>query len=977
MYGLGNAKYPALDFSTQQPCCGGAGKAVHYMNKSSNILVVACGVLGPDLSRLTKEMGENIDLHLLPAGLHETPKILRRELQAAVDGVQTTGKYERIVIGYGICGRGSVGLEARDVPLVLPKVHDCISLFLGGNAAYQKQFSRFPGTYYISAGWYSEKTEPLAQRKRQAYFGEVKLTLEELTEKYGKARARETLDFLNSWQRNYKRAAFINTGSGDPRVLAEYARQMAEEYGWRYEEVAGDLKLLRRLLSARASTDEILVVHTGFRVSFDPRRSGLSAVPLLEKETTNAPKTRTVKLSRPSDSKTGADARLGLGIDAGGTYTDAVIYDLKSQKVLGKSKALTTRWNFAEGIREALLNLEASMLSKVDLTAVSTTLATNAIVEGEGQKVGLLIMPPYGLFKPSDIPYEPKAVISGQLEITGAELSPVDESQVAQVAENMIRTHKVEAFAVSGFAGTVNPAHELIAKRIIREKFGKTVTLGHELSDLLNFRTRALTAVLNARIVPRLARLLSNLETVRQELGVTSPVVVVKGDGTLMSAKLAAERPVETILSGPAASVAGARYLTGQKNAIVVDMGGTTTDTAALEEGRVKICAHGSSVGGSQTHVRALEIRTSGLGGDSYIKLEEGRVVIGPRRVAPMAWMGGRTPLAGRALDYLEKNLDLYAASTAPMQVLMLTGSVPDEELSERQALIVRLLRERPHCPDELARRAGLVSRQVMNLSGLEERFVLQRCGLTPTDILHVRGDFLKWDPEMSLRILGMFSELSGLGQDHLCEQILEEIRDKLARELLKKLIDDQVDPEEMDNCSVCGVFVGAILHKKSRGFKLGMKLDHPVIGIGAPVHFFLPGAARMLGAEAVIPKHSDVANAIGAITSNIVIRRKVVIRPDDKQGFFVEGIKGTPCFVEFDQAVLFAENELRRMVRAGARAAGTSSLEMEITETDQMPSTADGRKLFLSRTLEAVLTGPPDLLPEKGRGPEEKAVNF
>jgi len=157
----------------------------------------------------------------------------------------------------------------------------------------------------------------------------------------------------------------------------------------------------------------------------------------------------------------------------------------------------------------------------------------------------------------------------------------------------------------------------------------------------LNFQTRATTAMLNARIIPRLTGLLLDLEKVMADQGICAPIVVVKGDGSLMSAAMAKQRPVETILSGPAASVAGARHLTGIKDALVVDMGGTTTDTAALTADAVNLNEKGSNIGGYRTHVKALEIRTAGLGGDSLIQFEKGKFLIGPKRVAPIAWLGG------------------------------------------------------------------------------------------------------------------------------------------------------------------------------------------------------------------------------------------------------------------------------------------------------------------------------------------------
>ena len=114
-----------------------------------------------DIGRLAKDVAQQIDTRFLPGGLHEDPKALRERLQAIIDEADAPRLWDRIVIGYGICGRGTVGLRARRVPLYIPRVHDCIALFLGGDAAYRRQFKRCPGTYYISAGWFEEKTEPL------------------------------------------------------------------------------------------------------------------------------------------------------------------------------------------------------------------------------------------------------------------------------------------------------------------------------------------------------------------------------------------------------------------------------------------------------------------------------------------------------------------------------------------------------------------------------------------------------------------------------------------------------------------------------------------------------------------------------------------------------------------------------------------------------------------------------------------------
>jgi len=151
--------------------------------------------------------------------------------------------------------------------------------------------------------------------------------------------------------------------------------------------------------------------------------------------------------------------KTGLGIDAGGTYTDAVIYDLENNITICKAKGLTTRWDFTVGIKEAIENLDKSRLPLIELVSLSTTLATNAIVENEGQKVGLLLMPPYGHNIIKDIPYHPRAIIQGQLEISGEEITPINPDEVKRVTAEMIERHHVTAFAVSGYAGSVNPEH--------------------------------------------------------------------------------------------------------------------------------------------------------------------------------------------------------------------------------------------------------------------------------------------------------------------------------------------------------------------------------------------------------------------------------------------------------------------------------------------------------------------------------------
>ncbi|MCP4454865.1 MAG: hydantoinase/oxoprolinase, partial [Planctomycetes bacterium] len=297
--------------------------------------------------------------------------------------------------------------------------------------------------------------------------------------------------------------------------------------------------------------------------------------------------------------------------------------------------------------------------------------------------------------------------------------------------------------------------------------------------------------------------LLLDLEKVMENLSIRAPIVVVKGDGTLMGSEMAKERPVETILSGPSASVAGARHLTGIANALVVDMGGTTTDTAGLLDNQVSLNESGSNVGGHRTHVMALDIRTAGLGGDSQICFEKGEFLIGPRRVAPVSWLGNQYPEAARTIEYMSHNLNRYTTSTRKMQILVFTGAKKDLELTPLEEKVMACLKERPMSIDELAARTDVLSEHSLPLTRLEENFMIQRCGLTPTDLLHIKGEFKRWDRDFAKGYAAMLAYLSGSEPGSMVELLLEKVTRLLTMELLKRQLDDEVDPEALDTCPV------------------------------------------------------------------------------------------------------------------------------------------------------------------------------
>ncbi len=351
-------------------------------------------------------------------------------------------------------------------------------------------------------------------------------------------------------------------------------------------------------------------------------------------------------------SQTPPASALFLGIDTGGTYTDAVLWDEAAGphgKVLAKAKALTTRHDLAVGISgavDAVLEKAAVDPSAIKLVSMSTTLATNALVEGQGGRVALVMIG----FAEKDLERDglkaalgsdPVIFCPGGHDVHG-NAQPLDLSSL-EAALPELETG-VSGFAVCAYFATRNPAHENAARDLIRESTGLPVTASHELSAKLGGPRRALTTLLNARLIAMIDRLVAATEGFLEKRGIAAPLMVVRGDGALVSARMPRERPIETILSGPAASLVGARHLTGLADAVVSDIGGTTTDVAVLDGGRPRLDPEGATVGGFRTMVEAVAMRTFGLGGDSEIALEDGglepKILLGPRRLVPLALAG-------------------------------------------------------------------------------------------------------------------------------------------------------------------------------------------------------------------------------------------------------------------------------------------------------------------------------------------------
>lgn len=658
--------------------------------------------------------------------------------------------------------------------------------------------------------------------------------------------------------------------------------------------------------------------------------------------------------------------RLLLGVDTGGTYTDAAALAAASGEVVAAAKALTTPADLAVGIGQAIDGLRVEP-EAVELVCLSTTLATNAIVEGRGGRVCLVLIG----YDPElidrfgfrhDLVVEDAVHVGGGHDLHGRPLQPLDEEALRRLAE--ARAGKVDAFAVSDYLGVRNPEHELQARELLTRLTGLPVTCGHELSDELNSIRRATTVALNARLIPLLQELLAAVRRALVADGIRAPLMLVKGDGSLMGVELAMEHPVETILSGPAASVLGARHLTGRDELLVVDMGGTTTDLAVLHQGRPRSSPRGALVGGWWTLVQAVDTRSVGLGGDSLVAVErDGRVRIGPERVVPLSLAARDDPNLRAGLLRL---LDGRRQRPGIPSFFALVGRRPPEDLTATEAELWRFLQGGTRSLEEIA---GQVSWGQVYLSypnRLEAGGLVQRLGFTPTDALHVLGTYTPWDGEAARLGAEMLGRRAGMTATGLAAYVGEQVALRLATEVVAQVAADEDGDERALEGQGARFFLQRALHPERPGaMAVSCRLRLPLAAVGAPVPAYLPSVAARLGAELLLPDHAEVANAIGAASGSVLQSVEVLVQPE----YNVAGIgaytvhtgEGRHECADLEEALAYARAAGRRLAVEAARRAGAGEVSVQETRVDQSGTLAESQdSLYLGTRLRFCAAGRP-----------------
>lgn len=653
---------------------------------------------------------------------------------------------------------------------------------------------------------------------------------------------------------------------------------------------------------------------------------------------------------------------IALGIDTGGTYTDAVLLDYNSGEIIAAAKALTTRPDLSVGIEEAMARVLRNA-GEISLVSLSTTLATNALVEGKGAPVCTLLIGYEEQMRANweqELNTEHIIFLKGGHTTAGEELTPFDERAArAAIAEH---APHVAAFAISGYFAPRNPAHELAAKRLVQAMTGLPCTCGHELTHRLNAVRRATTVALNASLIPLVCDLIAAVERSMARFGIQAPLMVVKGDGSLMSAEVAKERPIETILSGPAASVVGAQHLASSPEAIIVDMGGTTTDIALVRHGQPVLNPRGATVGRWQTMVEAVNVQTVGLGGDSRIWLSEDRTLqIGPRRVLPICLLAAPHP---GIVKHLEAQ---WHAGPEPGQgeffVAVQGAWAPNGEVPPFEKELQGRLTQGPLTLGEIYALMRYPQLYAGYLERLEREGAILRAGFTPTDAAHVLGLFSAWEPAPARLAAQLLARRLGWSVETLCQEVIAQTASRIAREVVRKLVREAL-PEADLSMVDSWLLETALSPDGEQPLACQLTLKPTLTAIGAPVSTYFPHVARLLNARLEIPPYAEVANAIGAVVGSVVYRLYIHILPDEEGCIHVHLADRTAQFADLERAVSYAEALGRQFALEEALRAGAENPQIVISRQDHRAPAGQGGadELWVRTVIEIIASGRPRL---------------
>lgn len=476
---------------------------------------------------------------------------------------------------------------------------------------------------------------------------------------------------------------------------------------------------------------------------------------------------------------------------------------------------------------------------------------------------------------------------------------------------------------------------------------------------------RGASALLNARLISVIKDFICAVRKAMSKRNINVPIAIVRSDGSLMNEKAALEYPIDTILCGPVSSLLGALELSHLTTGMVIDMGGTTTDIAYIKNNIPKKVTNGVQIGNWSTFVKGLFVDTFGLGGDSeVIVTKSNKLELQVTKAYPLCMAASLYP---SLLEYLKEEEQKSASEIMqfPDIYLGLKDISQADKYTNFEKKVATTLKDTPMSLTILQKQIGEKVTKT-SLERLIDEGVLIRCGVTPTDAMHYKGDFTEYSIEAATYGLSIMAKCIGSEVQSLSEKIYELVVHKLYTNILRSLIEDEYDYKLNQQSDV---FIYEMIEKAYAKAKEG-KIDttkgvvnfnspYVLIGVGAPTHIFLDKVGEYLECQVLNSEYSKVANALGAIVSNVSATATIEVTFQDATGLYIicgDGVRQTSYDYEDAQNIAKEVAHKKAIEKAIARGADINT-EVDIKATENVMPTDYG-EVFLSYVVEATATG-------------------
>ena len=638
----------------------------------------------------------------------------------------------------------------------------------------------------------------------------------------------------------------------------------------------------------------------------------------------------------------------GIGIDTGGTCTDAVIYDFETKEILAAGKTLTTRENLEIGIANVLDQLPEALLKQAKTLALSTTLATNACVENKGCRAKLLI-----------IGTSPDIIARLRKELSDHGISDMSQLIVLDAKpENLfsnpydpdwqdLEARIPELFSDCDSVGIVQAypnanggRFELTALRILKKRLTIPLTIAYDICKEISFMRICASTLLNARLIPLISEFLQAVHHVMSRRGLDIPILIVRSDGVLMSEEMALTRPVETLLCGPAASVVGGLALSGADDAIVLDMGGTTTDIAMVRKRNPIMTSDGVMIGQYQTSVRGVDARAVSLGGDTAVRCGNDGLYLDTVRIIPVSILADSHPSVIRELKKLALSDRPHTRMSHEFYVLQRDISGKAGFTAEEYD-ICAALKGGPLITSRLAEKLGQDIYK-LNTKRLEQEGIVIKSGITPTDMMVLKGDLTLYDPTAAQEALKCIEKKTHIPAVQIPDMVYEMIIKAMYKHLGGFLLHQQYPGRKSPFAPEHTEALLEALYQQAKGHggliaDLSLKTPLPLVGIGAPTHVFLPTVAGLFGTRAILSEYSGVANALGAACAQRVTRLDVPVSVNSMDpatgGYYVMADCKKHLYRDLEDAIAFGKKTAEAEIRKKAALQGLGEdPEIELT---------------------------------------------